>query len=181
MRVNRVLSTEFFETGLFAPEMAYHNRTSSSSLLVIPGPGQRGVGNLYDPRSFDVYPCAVRHSRQKNLTRRMDPTKMPRRAIDLFAGLKLKERVTTNRRRRSVVDAIPGKERKSGSDSSAKKKISEYSKPTSGVLGLNNGYTNGWYQENLREIKISRPVLNGGWEVGDLIVSGTPSALIQIG
>lgn len=67
---------------------------------------------------------------------------MPRRAIDLLAGLKLKERMTTKRRRRSVVVAIPGKERKSGIDSSAKKKISEYSKPALGVLGLNNGYTN---------------------------------------
>lgn len=116
--------------------MAYHNRTSSSSLLVIPGPRQRGDGNLYDPRSVDVHPCAVP---QKTPTRRMDPTKMPRRAIDLFAGLKLKERVTSKRRRRSVVVAIPGKERKSGSDSSAKKKMREYSKTASGVLGLTNG------------------------------------------
>lgn len=123
--------------------MACHNRTSSSSLLVIPGPRQREDGNLYDPKSFDVYSCDVRHLRQKNPTRRMDPTKMPRRAIDLFAGLRLKDRVTTKRRRRSVVVAVPGKERTSGSDSSAKKKISEYSKTASGVLGLNNGYTNG--------------------------------------
>ena len=123
--------------------MSYYSRTSSSSLLVIPEPPQREDGNLNDPSSFDVYPCDVPHLRQKNPTRRMDPTKMPRRAIDLFAGLKLKERVTTKRRRRSVVIAIPGKERRSGSDSSAKKKISKCSKTASGVLGLNNGYTNG--------------------------------------
>lgn len=123
--------------------MAYYNRTSSSSLLVIPESHQCEDGNLYDPRSFDVNPCDVHHLRQKNPTRRIDPTKMPRRAIDLFARLKLKERVTTKTRRRSVVIATPGIERKFGSDSSAKKKISKCSKTASGVLGLNISYTNG--------------------------------------
>lgn len=93
----------FVETGLLAPKMAYYNETSSSSTLV-------SLENLYGSKSFDTYPYAVHPSWQTNPTRRIHQTKMPRRAIDLFAGLKLKERVTTRRRRRSSAIVIPGKE-----------------------------------------------------------------------
>ena len=106
--------------------MAYYQRTSSSSSLVISGPPQLADGNLYDPRGFDVGFNAAHPSSHKTPTRRINPAKIPRRAIDLLSGLKLKRRSTTKRRRRSTAVVIPVKEIKSGNNSSEKAKKSEY-------------------------------------------------------
>ena len=106
--------------------MAYYQRTSSSSSLVISGPPQLADDNLYDPRGFDGYFNAAHPSSHKAQTRRIYPAKIPRRAIDLLSGLKLKGRSPTKRRRRSIAVAIPVKERKSGNNSSEKAKKSEY-------------------------------------------------------
>lgn len=112
--------------GYSPPWIAYYHRTSSSSMLVIPGPRQLADDNLYDPDSFDVYSYTAHTSSQKTPTRRIDPAKIPRRAIDLFAGLKLKGRSTTKKRRRSTAMTIAGKERKSANFSSELAKKSEY-------------------------------------------------------
>lgn len=95
-------------------------------MLVIPGPRQLADDNLYNPNSFDVYSYTVHPSSLKTPTRRIDPAKIPRRAIDLFAGLKLKGRSTTKRRRRSTAMTIAGKDRKSGNFLSELAKKSEY-------------------------------------------------------
>lgn len=95
-------------------------------MLVISGPRQLADENLYDPNGFDVYSNTVHPSSQKTTTRLINPAKIPRRAIDLFAGLKLKGRSTTKRRRRSTAMTIVGKEKKSGNFSSELAKKSEY-------------------------------------------------------
>lgn len=129
--------------GYLPPSIAFYNRISSNSMPVITGPRQLADDNLYDPNSFDVYSYAVHPSSQKTPTRRIDPAKIPRRAIDLFAGLKLKGRSTTTRRRRSTVMTIVRKERKSSNFSSNLAKKSEYLKTVSSLLRSNSGYTDG--------------------------------------
>ncbi len=53
-------------------------------MRAIPGPRQLADDNLYDPDSFDIYSYTVHPSSQKTPTRRIDPAKIPRRAIDLL-------------------------------------------------------------------------------------------------
>lgn len=99
-------------------------------------PHERNDGTLYGSKNFDVFSGPVPRVRT-NPARGVDSAKTPRRAIDLFSGLKLKERVTTRRRRRSSAIIVPIKERKSDCDSREKaKKISEYSMIASGVPGV---------------------------------------------